>query len=269
MGVAMVGLVDNETPWLGFSLEAGENIRAANLLVAAWFALFSLPLFLRLREPRAATASVTAGGSLRQLWATLTRIREYRQISRLLLARLIYNDGLVTVFAFGGIYAMGTLGFTFRDLMVFGVSTSVAAGIGAFLGGYLDDWLGGKRAVLLSLGGMVLASLAAVSTHDTRVFWGASLCISALAGPAQAASRSLLGRFVPRQMENEIYGFYAFSGKATAFAGPFLLGLLTEAFASQRAGISVVVGFLVVGALLLTRVDEAAGIRQAAGEPAG
>jgi UMF1 family MFS transporter len=269
MGVAMVGLVDNETPWLGFSLEAGENIRAANLLVAAWFALFSLPLFLRLREPRAATASVTAGGSLRQLWATLTRIREYRQISRLLLARLIYNDGLVTVFAFGGIYAMGTLGFTFRDLMVFGVSTSVAAGIGAFLGGYLDDWLGGKRAVLLSLGGMVLASLAAVSTPDTRVFWGASLCISALAGPAQAASRSLLGRFVPRQMENEIYGFYAFSGKATAFAGPFLLGLLTEAFASQRAGISVVVGFLFVGALLLTRVDEAAGIRQAAGEPAG
>ena len=63
-------------------------------------------------------------------------------------------------------------------------------------------------------------------------------------------------------MENEFYGFYAFSGKATAFAGPLLLGLLTEAFASQRAGISVVIAFLLVGAMLLLKVDEAAGIRE-------
>ena len=262
MAIAMVGLVDNDTPWFGFTTEAGQNIRATNLLVAAWFALFSLPLFLRLREPPASSLPDAAGdlGSWRLMWATLARIRQFPQISRLLLARLFYNDGLVTVFAFGGIYAMGTLGFTFRDLMFFGVSTSAAAGVGAFLGGYLDDWLGGRRAILLSLAGMVVASVVAVSTYDTRVFWGASLCISMLAGPAQAASRSLLGRFVPREMENEFYGFYAFSGKATAFAGPFLLGVLTEAFASQRAGISVVVLFLVIGGILLTRVDEAAGI---------
>ncbi|HCL28686.1 MAG TPA: MFS transporter, partial [Candidatus Latescibacteria bacterium] len=101
------------------------------------------------------------------------------------------------------------------------------------------------------------------STQYSSVFWGASMCISAFAGPAQAASRSLLGRFVPPQMENEFFGFYAFSGKATAFAGPFLLGVLTEAFASQRAGISIVILFLVSGGFLLTRVDEAAGIRQA------
>ena len=265
MGIAMVGLVNNDTPWFGFTSENGENIRATNLLVAVWFGLFSLPLFLRLREPESSGSKPKpVDGTLLQLWKTLRRVREYRQVSRLLLARLLYNDGLVTVFAFGGIYAMGTLGFTFQDLMFFGVSTSAAAGVGAFFGGYLDDWLGGKRAVLLSLGGMVLASLIAISTEDTRVFWGASLCISALAGPAQAASRSLLGRFVPRQMENEFFGFYAFSGKATAFAGPFLLGVLTQAFDSQRAGISVVVVFLVAGGLLLLRVDETEGIRQAA-----
>lgn len=265
MGIAMVGLVDNETPWFGFTSENGQNIRATNLLVAAWFGLFSLPLFVRLREVKSRKPDHgEADGTLVQLWKTLGRIREYRQISRLLLARLLYNDGLVTVFAFGGIYAMGTLGFTFQDLMFFGVSTSAAAGVGAFFGGYLDDWLGGKRTVLLSLGGMVLASLTAVSTDNASVFWGASLCISALAGPAQAASRSLLGRFVPRQRENEFFGFYAFSGKATAFAGPFLLGVLTQAFDSQRAGISVVVAFLVAGGLLLMRVDEAEGIRHAA-----
>jgi UMF1 family MFS transporter len=262
MGVAMVGFVDNDTPWFGFSTEEGQNIRATNLLVAAWFALFSLPLFLRLREPDS-VAGVDQGGSLGRLWKTLTRIREFPQISRFLLARLLYNDGLVTVFAFAGIYAMGTHGFTFRDLMWFGVCTNITAGIGAFFGGFLDDWLGGKRAVLLCLAGLVAASVVAVSTQDSSVFWGASMCISAFAGPAQAASRSLLGRFVPPQMENEFFGFYAFSGKATAFAGPFLLGVLTEAFASQRAGISIVILFLVSGGFLLTRVDEAAGIRQA------
>lgn len=269
MGVAMVGLVDNDTPWFGFSTDDDQHIRASNLLVALWFAIFSLPLFLRLREPSVGSRPAETKGSVRQLWQTLGHIRQYRQISRLLLARLFYNDGLITVFAFGGIYAMGSLGFTFRDLMFFGVSTSAAAGVGAFLGGYLDDWLGGRRAILLSLAGMIVASVAAVSTDDASVFWTASLCIAALAGPAQAASRSLLGRFVPRQMENEFYGFYAFSGKATAFAGPFLLGVLTEAFASQRAGISVVVAFLAIGGVLLTTVDEAAGLREAVADPEG
>jgi MFS transporter, UMF1 family len=266
MAIAMVGFVDNDTPWFGLTTEAGQNIRATNLLVAGWFALFSLPLFLRLREPppHVPTVAATDVGPWRELWATLRRIRQFPQISRLLLARLFYNDGLITVFSFAGIYAMGTLGFTFRDLMFYGVSTNAAAGVGAFLGGYVDDRLGGRRTVLLSLAGMTLASIVAISTSDSRIFWGASLCISALAGPTQAASRSLLGRFVPRQMENEFYGFYAFSGKATAFAGPFLLGVLTEAFASQRAGVSVVVAFFIVGGILLTRVDEAAGMRQVA-----
>ena len=86
-------------------------------------------------------------------------------------------------------------------------------------------------------------------------------------GPNQSASRSLLGRFVPDDKETEFYGFFAFSGKATAFIGPFLLGVLTDWSGSQRVGISVVIVLFAVGAVLLTRVDEAEGIRLS-GRPA-
>lgn len=266
MWVAMVGFVSAETPWFGFDRGGGQNIRAVNLLVAAWFALFSLPMFLWVRDPVAAGRLRwrDAAASLRQLGATLAHIRRYRQIVRLLVARLLYNDGLITVFSFGGIYATGTFGFSFQDLMVFGLAINAAAGVGAFALGFLDDWLGGKRTIGLSVAGLILASLAAVLTDSVTVFWGAALGLGLLSGPAQAASRSLMGRFVPPRMESEFYGLYAFSGKATAFVGPFLLGVLTQVFDSQRAGISIVILLLALGGLVLLTVNEEEGQRAAA-----
>ncbi|MDX1740986.1 MAG: MFS transporter, partial [Rhodothermales bacterium] len=75
-----------------------------------------------------------------------------------------------------------------------------------------------------------------------------------------SASRSLMGRFVPDDKETEFYGFFAFSGKATAFLGPLMLGQLTGIFGNQRFGVAVVIFFFVVGALLTLRVNEAEGI---------
>jgi UMF1 family MFS transporter len=91
------------------------------------------------------------------------------------------------------------------------------------------------------------------------MFWVAGILVGFFAGPNQSASRSLLGRFVPEEKENQFYGFFAFSGKLTAFLGPLLLGILTRAFDSQRAGVSVVVLFFIAGGLLLSRVDEQEG----------
>jgi UMF1 family MFS transporter len=82
-----------------------------------------------------------------------------------------------------------------------------------------------------------------------------------LVGPNQSASRSLIGRFIPEDKENEFFGFFAFSGKATSFLGPLLLGQLTLAFDSQRYGVAVIAVFFILGGLLLLRVDEADGIR--------
>ena len=263
--VALVGFVQPEVPWFGLSKAGGQHIRATNLLVAAWYAVFSVPLFLFVKDrPQ---RQVTTSDSLwvaatRQLATTFREIRRYRQVFRLLLARLIYNDGLVTIFAFGGL-RQGDL----RILVQRGHHLRhrvECRGRDRCIGfGFLDDVLGGKRTILISLVGLFLASLLAVFAQSKGLFWLAGTLVGIMIGPNQSASRSLLGRFVPPDKENEFYGFYAFSGKATAFLGPLLLGQLTVMFQSQRAGIGVVAVFFLVGGMLLLQVDEAEGVASA------
>lgn len=262
--LSLVTLVQPEIPWFGFSKELGENVRATNLLVALWLAVFSLPIFLFVREDKSA---VTRSGSIlaasyKQLLRTFRDIRQYKQIVHFLIARLLYNDGLVTIFAFGGIYAAGTFGFTTEKILIFGIVLNVAAGAGAFLFGRFDDKLGGKRTIEVSLWGLSAATLLAIFAQSEALFWIAGIAIGIFVGPNQSASRSLLGRFVPADKENEFFGFFAFSGKATAFVGPLMLGLLTEWFDSQRAGITIVLVLFAAGLLALRGLDEAEGIRQ-------
>ena len=269
--VALLGLIGlgEGAPWLALSTEDGFNIRASNLLVAAWFLLFSLPALILLRDEVTAGATRPAGGAAASvrgafgdLGRTLKRIREFQDVVRFLVARLIYNDGLITVFAFGGVYAAGTFGMDTADVIVFGIALNVAAGLGAFLFGLVDDRVGGRTTVLWSLVGLFVCSLVAVAAPNRAWFWAAALVLGLFMGPNQSASRSLMGRFAPKRYESEFFGFFAFSGKATAFLGPMLLGLITAGY-GQRAGIAVVLVFFLVGGLLLLRVDEARGIARA------
>ncbi|HEX6996927.1 MAG TPA: MFS transporter [Gammaproteobacteria bacterium] len=263
LAVALVAFVQPETPWFGFSKEDGENIRATNLLVAAWFLVFSLPLFLWV--PESQRRSPVSGGVVRdafaQLKRTFTEVRKYRQVVRFLIARLVYNDALVTIFAFGGIYAAETFGFGFDDVLLFGIAVNVTAGIGAAALGSLDDKIGGKRTIIISLAGLIAATTMAVLAPSAGWLWAAGLLLGIFTGPNQAASRSLMGRFVPRSVENEFFGFFAFSGKLTAFIGPLLLGIFTELSGSQRVGAAVVIVLFVLGWVLLLPVDEAEGSR--------
>lgn len=266
MFVGLIGFVNPEAPWFGFSTENGENIRATNLLVAVWFLVFSLPLFLWVKEDKSRMTplreDIVAAG-IRQLLNTFHEIRPYRQIIRLLVARLFYNDGLITIFAFGGIYAAGTFDFSFSEIMIFGIVLNIAAGAGAFVMGFMDDKLGGKRTIQISLLGLMVAAIIAIVSPNKFFFWIAGIIVGIFSGPNQAASRSLMGRFVPPHKENEFFGFYAFSGKATAFLGPFLLGVITELFNSQRAGVSAVLFFFIVGSLFLIFVNEKEGVELA------
>ena len=256
-------LVKPEPPLFGLNAATGANVRATNLLVAGWFALFSLPLFVWVRDrvgrnrPPMWQLMRSAGPELKQMF---NDIRRYRQVFRLLLARLVYNDGLITIFAFGGIFAAGTFGFTTAEIFYFGIALNVAAGVGAYVFGFVDDRLGGKITILLSLVGLMAASILAISTQSRLWFWVAAIGVGLLAGPNQAASRSLLGRFAPANHENEFFGFYAFSGKFTAFLGPLLLGQLTALLHSQRAGMAIVIVFFLAGGVLLLRVNEEEGI---------
>lgn len=261
LAVALLTLVQPDTPWFGFSKQGGENIRATNLLVAVWFLVFSVPLLLWVPEnrPRAPVPGRVIADAFAQLRHTFIEVRKYRHIVRFLIARLVYNDGLVTVFAFGGIYAAGTFGFSFQEVLLFGIVINVAAGLSAATMGVLDDRIGGKRTIVISLLGLIAASLLAVLTTSRAGFWVAGILIGLFVGPNQSASRSLMGRFVPRELENEFFGFFAFSGKLTAFIGPFLLGVLTEVSGSQRVGVSSVVALFGLGLVLLLPLDERAG----------
>ena len=264
LAVALVTLIQPDTPWFGFSTESGENIRATNLLVGVWFLVFSLPFFLWVHEPtpRRTEGRRVVGAAFAQIRRTLQEIRKYRQVVRFLLARMIFNDGLVTIFAFGGIYAAGTFGFSLQEVLIFGIVLNLAAGLGALTLGHLDDLIGGKRTIMVSLVGLFVATLLAVIAPTKAWLWVAGIIIGIFIGPNQSASRSLMARLVPRDAQNEFFGFFAFSGKLTAFLGPLSLGLLTQWSGSQRVGVSVVLVLFGVGLVLLATVDEQEGIQR-------
>jgi UMF1 family MFS transporter len=262
--IALVTLVQPATtPWFGFSTALGENIRATNLLVAMWFVVFSLPLFFWVREDksRISASEHVLKDTFAQLKRTFVELRKHRQTVRFLLARLFYNDGLVTVFAFGGIYAGTTFGFSQAQVIQFGIAINLAAGLSAVAMGKLDDRIGGKGTIAVSLVGLIAATLLAVLTTSAAGIWTAGIAIGIFAGPNQSASRSLMARFVPAEAENEFFGFFAFTGKLTAFIGPFFLGELTNWSGSQRVGVSVVLVLFVIGLVGLYFVDEREGSR--------
>ena len=264
--MAMIGFVNPETPWFGFTKEAGENIRATNILVAVWFSIFSLPMILTLKtktKEKFTKSEFNILSVINELVHTFKKIKKYKQVLKFLIARMIYNDGLVTIFAFGGIYAAGTFGFSFEEIMIFGIVLNVTAGIGAFIFGFMDDKLGGKITIQITLIALIFAGLLAIFAQSKLYFWIAGILVGIFSGPNQAASRSLMGRFTPSSKENEFYGFFAFSGKMTAFIGPLFLGILTELFDSQRAGVSIVVVLFILGLFLLRSVNEKDGITTA------
>ena len=280
LAIALLLFVNPDIPIFNLDKTAHEHIRATNIMVAIWFAIFSIPTFLYVNQEKRPKQKIKPMiiESIIQVKDTFRNVRQYREMTKFLIARLIYNDGLITVFAFGGIYAAGTFGFSFQDILIFGIVLNVAAGFGAFLMGFLDDMIGGKTTIQISNVGLIVACIIAVSSPDRALlnitlpiigsilitgksmFWFSGILIGIFSGPNQSASRSLMARFVPKNRENEFFGFFAFSGKATAFMGPFLLGFLTQIFESQRYGIAVVILFLIVGFLLLRSVDEDAGI---------
>ena len=265
--VALVLLVQAENPILGFDTDNLENIRAVCLLVAVWFTVFSIPIFLFVKEDRGAASppgSSILKDTYRQLMRTGREIRSYRNVVRLLVARLFYNDGLVTIFSFGGIYAATVFDFDEEEIIIFGIVLNIAAGLGAWAFSFIDDNLGGKRTIKYSLIGLTVAVAIAAWAPDRLWFWIAGLGVGIFAGPNQSASRSLLGRFVPDNKENEFFGFFAFSGKATSFLGPLLLSWTIVLFASQRVGIAMILVFFIIGYIILLRVDEDEGIRLAA-----
>jgi UMF1 family MFS transporter len=264
MIIAMVCFVNPDIPWFGLAKASGQNIRATNILVALWFALFSIPFFLFVQESKhPKQRRINAPNFFAKIKQTIADLTVFPQTIKFLLARLIYNDGLITIFAFGGIYAAGTFNFSFQEIMAFGITLNIAAGIGALVFGVIDDRVGSRTTIFFSLFGLIVAALLALLTTNRVLFWTAGILIGIFSGPNQSASRSLMAKFTPHSKESEFFGFFALSGKFTAFLGPIFLSITTDFFNSQRAGMTVVLLFFIGGALLLGKVDEKKGIQAA------
>ena len=258
LALCLVGFVQTDKPWFGLSKDNAENVRAVVLLVSVWFAVFSLPLFLftpdRPSTGLSITVSVRAG--LGELAQTIRQVRRHSNILWFLIARMLYTDGLGTLFAFGGIYAAGTFGLALSEVILFGILLNVTAGLGAVGFAWLDDRIGAKPVIAISLLAMIGFGTALLIVESLTWFWGLGIALGLFVGPAQSASRSLMARLAPEAIRTEMFGLYAFSGKATGFLGPVALAVVTTTFDSQRVGMGVVILFFVVGLLLLLRVRE-------------
>lgn len=240
----------------GFDLDSNAHVRATSLLVAIWFAIFSIPLFLW--TPDQPSAGRPVGRAIKEglalLGRTLRDVREYRVIVRFLIAHMVYGDGLVTLFAMGGVFAQSTFGMTTAEVLQFAVIINVTAGLGAAAFGWIDDRIGSKTTILISLVSLAAIGGAILTVDDKTTFLMLGAALGIFFGPAQAASRSLMARLVPQGKETEMFGLYALSGKATTFLGPLMFGLATAAFDSARAGMATILVFFLVGACILSTV---------------
>lgn len=254
--VALVFFVQGEMPWFDFDRDAAEHVRATFPLAGAWFFVFAMPLFLFTPDiPRSGkTLRQAARDGRRQLLDSLRNIRQYVNIAKFLIARIIYIDGLATVFAFGGVYAAGTFEMDEQQVLLFGIALNVAAGIGAASFAWIDDWIGGKRTIVLSLVGLIVPGVAILLVESTALFWMFGIIVGIFVGPVQAASRSFLARLAPPEMRNQMFGLYALSGKV-AFFCPLLVGGLTWLTDSQRVGMSAIVLFFAGGLTIMLTVE--------------
>jgi UMF1 family MFS transporter len=257
--LALFGFVQEQS-WFDLPRADSEHVRATFVLVAVWYAVFALPLFLFTPDAGGQSKPLrrAAKDGLKQLRDSIRQARAYTPILRFLLARMLFIDGLATIFAFGGVYAAGTFGMNEEQVLLFGIALNVTAGIGAAAFAWIDDQFGSKRTILISLVGLIIPGTLLLLVESSTLFWLFGMLLGVFVGPVQAAGRSYLARTAPLHLRNQMFGLFAFSGKATAFIGPFLVAWITAWYGSQRAGMSVIVLLLLGGFLLMLSVPEEA-----------
>lgn len=256
--LALFGFVQ-EQPWFSLPRDDFEHVRAVFVLVALWYAVFAVPLFLFTPDESTRRKGLRQAmrDGLTQFRDSIRQVRAYAPLLRFLLARMFFIDGLATIFAFGGVYAAGTFGMNEEQVLVFGIALNVTAGLGAAAFAWVDDWLGSKRTILVSLVGLIVPGALLLVVETRTLFWVFGVLLGIFVGPVQAAGRSYLARTAPAHLRSQLFGLFAFSGKATAFLGPLLVAWVTGWFDSQRAGMSVIVVFLLVGFVLMLSVPAA------------
>ena len=254
-------------PLFGLDVAAGEPARATGPLSALWYVVFALPLLLWTPDEPARRAPDLVRTGLSDLVATFRVAARHRSFFAFMISSMIYRDALAALFAFGGIYAAGVLGWGLFQLGIFGIVAAGVGSLGAWVGGRADRAFGPRPVIVASIWVLIGVGIVALLTTRTSVvglpvaagsklpdivFMAAGGLLGAAAGALQAASRTMLvdqaeGRVAPAQA----FGLFALSGRATAFIGPALIAIVTTATGSQRLGVSPVILLFLIGLGLL------------------
>ncbi|MHC4375602.1 MAG: MFS transporter [Planctomycetota bacterium] len=251
----------------GLPAEGTLPTRLALLSVALWWGVFSIPLLRRVPEPPGAEveggrAGTALGSAVRQLRATLGELRSYRQAFLMMIAFLLYNDGISTMIRMAGIYAkereLESSAIIGAILLVQFVGVPFAV-----LFGRLAGSIGAKRGVGLGLAAYFLITLLAYRMQSEWEFFALAALVGMVQGGTQALSRSLFASMIPRQRSGEFFGLFGVMEKFAGIFGPLIFALVSQATGSSQSAILAIVPFFIVGGLLLRRVDVEEGRRTA------
>lgn len=257
----LVTVIQPEVGLFGASDEGGLRYRIVALAAAVWFALFALPVLLfgptdtapsarRKRTVGQMFRAVIAGwiDGYKRVWSRIVELfRTDRNTFWFFLASAIFRDGLATIFAFAGVIAAGSYGFSGSEVIVLGVAANVVAGIGSVVAGWFDDRFGPKAVITVGLVCLVLGALPIAFNDSKTVFWAAAMWLCLFVGPVQSASRAFLTRITPAERAGENFGLYATTGRAVSFIGPFMFTTFIAVFGFQRAGALGIALVLLVG----------------------
>jgi MFS transporter, UMF1 family len=245
--------------------DAGEAVRVSFGMVAVWWALFSLPLFLFVREAPARSSRSgwsVAWAGVRQLRDTLRETRKWREVAVFLVASWLYLDGVGTIARMAVDYGLA-IGLGERDLIVALLLTQFVGFPAALAFGRLGARYGARRMILVGLLVYVIATIWSYFMHHAWEFYVLACVVGLVQGGVQLLSRSFFARIIPAGHSAEFFGFYNMVGRVATVIGPLLVGLAAITTGSSRASILVIVVLFVSGGLLLLFVDEEQAIRAA------
>ncbi|MHB1355630.1 MAG: MFS transporter [Anaerolineae bacterium] len=253
--------------WFGFK-DGSAAVRASFLSVAVWWIIFAFPLFRWVKEPPAQSIAkmvnpVRAG--FKRLLETFQHIKRYKELAKFLLAFWLYEDGIGTIIKMATIYG-AEIGIGTGDLAGALLLTQIVGVPFSFLFGWLAKRLGTKKSIYLALAVYTLISVAGYFMTQAWHFWVLAGAVGLVQGGSQALSRSLFSSMTPKARTAEFFGFYDISSKFAGILGPLLFSATALIFGTSRLGIVSLVIFFVVGALLLSRVNERAGVSVAKAE---
>ncbi|OBA73888.1 hypothetical protein A5633_01720 [Mycolicibacterium elephantis] len=255
--VVYVGFIAGEGDTRGLlNLPAadGQNVRAAMLLTAIWFGLLAVPVVIAVRSPEPRAEQPTARASFfsgyRTLWTEI--VAEWRRdhnVVYYLIASAVFRDGLTGIFAFGAVLGVNVYGVSAADVLLFGVSASVVAAVGAVGGGLLDDKFGAKAVIVTSLTAMIAVGITLMALSGPLAFWICGLLLCLFIGPTLSAARTLMLRIAAEGKEGVAFGLYTTTGRAVSYLAPFLFSTFIAVFGTDRAGMGGLLVVLLAGLL--------------------